>query len=461
MENLFPVEFVRRIKDQVYIDPVSLLHALSSPSPVSVRVNPAKWKTNLPESLERVPWCETGYYIGKRPVFTLDPLLHAGCYYVQEASSMFLEVVLRCIGADRSGLRILDMSASPGGKTTHLSSLSGPDSIVIANEPVRSRIGALVENTIRWGVPKTIISNNDPDDFSRLPSYFDIVLVDAPCSGEGMFRKSDVRKLWSTSGCDMCSDRQKRILKAAWQCLKPGGYLIYSTCTFNPDENESNVKWLIDNHDAGIVRIDTSRYEGVTEIGNNDFMGCGLHPGRIRGEGFFIAAVQKFEGNGAPDTVKRSVKPAKPVKGVPDRVTEMIGQAVGSVHLSGDYCYYLPGPYDEIALLREKLNLVKIGTEICHIKRESIIPSHDFSMSSVMKEGVFPAVEISWSDAIRYLRKDTIPVRDEMPKGWFLVTFSGVRLGFMNNIGSRLNNYFPASSRIRMDAAGTEVRVLI
>jgi len=460
MNLVFPEEFKERLSGQGYICKDSLLSALSDDSPVSVRLNPAKWVI-APASGEKVPWCNTGYYLPVRPLFTLDPLFHAGCYYVQEASSMFLEVVFKAVGGEGKGLRILDMCASPGGKSTHLASLAGTGSILISNETVRSRLGALVENTIRWGASNTLISNNDPGDFGRLPGYFDIILVDAPCSGEGMFRKQEVRSQWSTAGCDLCSDRQRRILKSAWECLKPGGKLIYSTCTFNPAENEDNVLWLTESYGAITVSVDITQYEGIQEVGKEGCMGYGFHPGKIRGEGFFIAAVMKPLNEEVVESSRGWSASRQTGRGMPPEISELLISHDGSLVIWGDRCFHLPGHGDEMSMLQKNLNLIRNGTETCSIKRNGIIPSHELSVSELLRGEAFPAIELSWSDAIRYLRKDTLPVRDEMPAGWFIVTFSGVRLGFMNNIGSRLNNYFPASSRIRMDAAGTEVRVLI
>ena len=333
-------------------------------------------------------------------------------------------------------------------------------SILISNETVRSRLGALVENTIRWGASNTLISNNDPGDFARLPGYFDIILVDAPCSGEGMFRKQEVRSQWSTASCDLCSDRQRRILKSAWECLKPGGKLIYSTCTFNPAENEDNVRWLTETHDAVTVEVDIAQYEGIQEVGKEGYVGYGFHPGKIRGEGFFIAALMKPLNDEALESRRGWSVSRHTGRGIPSGISELLIRHDGSLVIWGDRCFHLPSNGDEMAMLLKNLNLIRKGTEICSIKRNDIIPSHELSVSELLKGEAFPAIELSWSDAIKYLRRDTLPVKSEMTHGWCLVTYSGVRLGFINNIGTRLNNYYPASYRIRMDAAGTEVRVL-
>jgi len=221
MSRLFPEEFTSRLASQEYIDRDILLDALSDDSPVSIRLNTAKWDV-APPSGESVPWCDTGYYLPQRPLFTLDPLFHAGCYYVQEASGMFLEQVFRHSEFDKPGFRILDLCAAPGGKTTHLSSLAGPGSLIIANEVIRGRAGVLAENITKWGLGNTIVTSSDPSAFGRLGAYFDMILVDAPCSGEGMFRDVKARREWSRGNCELCPGRQRRILSDVWPSLKGG-----------------------------------------------------------------------------------------------------------------------------------------------------------------------------------------------------------------------------------------------
>ena len=238
-ESFFPEAFARRIEEQLGTRQARLLlDALDGDPVVSVRYNP--YKTTSKPALEPVPWSRYGFYLTERPSFTLDPSLHGGAYYVQEASSMFLEAVFGAIADSEAPLRILDLCAAPGGKTTLLSSLAGPESLIVANEPVRARAAVLSDNVRRWGIGNVVVTSADPARFAPFGHYFDLILVDAPCSGEGMFRKDrESRRQWSESGAELCAARQRRILGEAWDALRPGGALIYSTCTFNPAENRA------------------------------------------------------------------------------------------------------------------------------------------------------------------------------------------------------------------------------
>ena len=257
-ESFFPEAFARRIEEQLGTRQARLLlDALDGDPVVSVRYNP--YKTTSKPALEPVPWSRYGFYLTERPSFTLDPSLHGGAYYVQEASSMFLEAVFGAIADSEAPLRILDLCAAPGGKTTLLSSLAGPESLIVANEPVRARAAVLSDNVRRWGIGNVVVTSADPARFAPFGHYFDLILVDAPCSGEGMFRKDrESRRQWSESGAELCAARQRRILGEAWDALRPGGALIYSTCTFNPAENEQNVRWLL----AIRLRRDDRRRDG-------------------------------------------------------------------------------------------------------------------------------------------------------------------------------------------------------
>ncbi len=252
--TVLPEEFLRRV-------PPELAAALDGTPPVSVRFNPFK-VSDRPEGLRQVPWCRYGYYLDERPQFSLDPAWHAGAYYVQEASSMFVGELAGDIG----GLRVLDLCAAPGGKTTLLSTLTGLDGLVVANEPIRARAQVLADNVARWGLGNVVVTNNDPSHFAGFRDWFDVVLVDAPCSGEGMFRRNpESRGEWSEANVVLCARRQRRILGDILAVLKPGGRLIYSTCTFNRAENEENVEWLID--ELGGEAVDVQSPAGVVHEG--------------------------------------------------------------------------------------------------------------------------------------------------------------------------------------------------
>src|SRR5450759_4291162 len=310
---MFPEGFKQRILDQKSIDAEALLKALEEPSPVSIRINPSKWNKR-PLNAESVPWCKNGYYLGIRPSFTLDPLFHSGCYYPQEASGMFLEQAVKQTTESLENIRVLDLCGAPGGKSTHLSDLIGPDNLLVANEVIRSRAAILAETVTKWGSGNTIVTQNDPALFGRLSEYFDIIVVDAPCSGEGMFRNNVAINEWSVDNTAHCSERQKRILMDIWPALKENGILIYSTCTFNPGENEENIKWLIGKHEAEIVRLNIAEFKGITEIDYQGIYGYGFYPDRIRGEGFFLSVIRKT-GKQGKNHIRSQRKPElKPAK---------------------------------------------------------------------------------------------------------------------------------------------------
>ncbi len=259
---MFPERFIQRIQSQKYINADGLLKALQEPAPVSIRINPSKWNLK-PLNSDPVPWCTTGFYLEKRPSYTLDPLFHSGCYYPQEASGMFIEQVFRQVVNTGQYIRVLDLCGAPGGKSTHLSSLIGIHGLIVANEVIKTRAAVLAENIIKWGGVNTIVTQNDPSAFSGLQGFFDVILVDAPCSGEGMFRDVVAINEWSEENTLHCSERQRRILSDVWPSLKDNGILIYSTCTFNPGENEENIRWMVKRNLAVTIELEISELEGV------------------------------------------------------------------------------------------------------------------------------------------------------------------------------------------------------
>lgn len=289
---MYPESFIRRISTQEYIDAGELLDSLQQASPSSIRINLSKWN-KWPLDSERVPWCSSGFYLKTRPSFTLDPLFHSGCYYPQEASGMFIEQVFRQIVNTDRYIRVLDLCGAPGGKSIHLSSMIGPGGLLVSNEVIRSRAAVLAENIAKWGAGNTIVTQNDPSVFTGLHGFFDVILIDAPCSGEGMFRDAVAINEWSEENTFHCSDRQKRILADVWPALDENGILIYSTCTFNPGENEENIKWLETSHQAESLELDLSEFPEITKIDFQGINGYGFYPGRIKGEGFFVSVIKK------------------------------------------------------------------------------------------------------------------------------------------------------------------------
>ncbi len=453
---MIPEEFVKRIHSQKYIASEALLKALEEPSPVSIRINHSKWNKR-PLNSEPVPWCSNGYYLENRPSYTLDPLFHSGCYYPQEASSMFLEQVIRQTSVLSENFRVLDLCAAPGGKSTHLSDIIGPDNLLVANDAIRSRASILAETITKWGSGNTLVTQNDPATFGRLSGFFDIIIVDAPCSGEGMFRVETAVREWSVGNTFHCSERQKRILMDVWPALKENGILVYSSCTFNPGENEENIKWFIGKKEAECIQLDVSAFKGISEIDFEGIFGYGFYPDKIRGEGFFISAIRKTS-----QQEKTKVKSQRKTELQPDKNDlEVVNQwthfSKDRIFKWGEELFAVPCAMDDYLHLYRNLKIVKPGTKVFVIKNNNYLPSHELAISHQLKTDAFPGNEINLSEALSFMRRDNFMLHNAA-KGWNIVTYKGINLGFANNLGNRVNNYFPMEWRIRMNLPdrGTE-----
>jgi 16S rRNA C967 or C1407 C5-methylase (RsmB/RsmF family)/NOL1/NOP2/fmu family ribosome biogenesis protein len=447
--KMFPEEFVKRIHAQKYIDAEALLKALSGPSPVSVRINSAKWGKK-PVDSQRIPWSENGYYLRNRPSYTLDPLFHSGCYYPQEASGMFLEQMIKQTSRVDDNMKVLDLCAAPGGKSTLLSEIIGPGNLLVSNDAIRSRSAVLAETLSKWGSGNFLVTQNDPTAFARLPGYFDVIFVDAPCSGEGMFRSDVALKEWSVNNTRHCAERQKRIIMDVWPALKENGILIYSTCTFNPGENEENIKWLIGKNEASSLNIDLSEFNGITEIDFEGIFGYGFYPGQVRGEGFFIAAVRKTS-NQEKLKIKSQKRSDLLLTSNDIRIAnDWANFSKERLFRWGDEVFEVPCAMDEYLNLYRNLKIVKAGTKIFTVKNTSYLPSHEVALSAGLKKEAFPCVDLDLSSALKYMKRDTLIIKNAI-KGWNVVTYKGVNIGFINNLGNRINNYFPVEWRIRMD----------
>jgi 16S rRNA C967 or C1407 C5-methylase (RsmB/RsmF family)/NOL1/NOP2/fmu family ribosome biogenesis protein len=422
--------------------------AHESDSPTSIRIHPDKFKkpSNAP-----IPWTSFGQYLPERPQFTLDPSFHAGAYYVQEASSMFLEQAVRQSVDLRQSLRVLDLCAAPGGKSTHLLSLISKDSLLVANEVIQSRATVLSENVQKWGYPNALVTSNDPGDFGRVAGYFDLMVVDAPCSGEGLFRKdADAMKEWSPEHVGLCAARQRRILSDVWPALKEGGILIYCTCTYNAEENEDNLSWLQGQQGLESVSLKTEDSWGVQEVVSGKITGYHFYPHRVQGEGFFLAVVRK---KGAADTVRTKSKfsfatpPAKAVEQVNHWVVE---PTRFRFILQDDLILMLPAALaTDIAWLSERLRMFNKGTAIAALKHEKLVPEHAAAMSTELSHEFFTREPLSKDLALAYLRKDNLML-GEGKRGFALVTYEDLPLGWVNLLGTRINNLYPAGWRIRM-----------
>jgi 16S rRNA C967 or C1407 C5-methylase (RsmB/RsmF family)/NOL1/NOP2/fmu family ribosome biogenesis protein len=450
---MFPGEFIQRLATQQYIDKEQLLSALGSPSPASIRINRAKWDL-VPRSSSPVPWSDHGFYLESRPSFTSDPLFHAGCYYPQEASGMFAGQALRQIMGGAENIRVLDLCGAPGGKSLVASDVTGPGSLLVSNEVIRQRSAVLAETMAKWGSGKTIVTNSDPSVFGRLEGFFDVIIADAPCSGEGMFRNEVAVNEWSAANTMLCAERQQRILMDAWPALKENGVLIYSTCTFNPAENEENMKWLSDEKNASAIRLDISAFPGITEISCGNIFGYGFYPGRIKGEGFFLSALRKTESAKRKTLKSGKLSFIRPTGKEKDRVMELADTGQSELLKFNDEIYAIPCDYGTYSELYGNLRIISPGTKLFKLKNNDFIPAHEFALSGIIRKDSYPRAEMGFDPAIRYLQREAFSLHDAK-RGWNLVTCHGVPLGFVNNIGNRVNNYYPVDWRIRMKVTET------
>ena len=485
-----PVAFIEQIKALLPNEHEAFFKAMDEPSPVSVRLNN---KVALTPTYPQVPHCQTGYYLPNRPVFTLDPWFHAGVYYVQEAGSMYLEQVVRkylsvpfslsvnntstssgpvndestnrLIGdvlmtegnnrltpnsslltpnyicsstnskAELHAIRALDLCAAPGGKSTHLASLLGDDSLLISNEVMPQRAHILAENATKWGYGNMAVTNNRPADFGKLAGYFDLILTDVPCSGEGMFRKDEKAiEDWSPAYVLECAERQRSILTDVWPALKQDGLLIYSTCTFNKAENEDNIAWIA--QELGAEILESRHFYFHTD----------------QSEGLFMAALRKT----APTTqmrVKSKVESRK--SKVESLKSPLINSENWCIKEEKDLVYALPKAYEaDFAILDKHLRWLKKGIGIATLKGKNQTPHIDLALSRHINKEAFITYELDLPTALHYLKGESITLPDA-PIGYLLLTFKGVPMGWGKNIGNRCNNLYPDAWRIRMNIPDT------
>ena len=412
-----------------------------------------------------VPWCAAGRYLSSRPSFTLDPAMHQGRYYVQDASSMFLShVVNTLVGDSAAPLLALDACAAPGGKTTALIDALPDGSVVVANEYVPKRAAILKENIIKWGYPGVVVTRDDTARIARACRDFDVVVADVPCSGEGMMRKDKTAvEQWSPSLVDECVARQREIVVNLWDAVVPGGYLIYSTCTFNRKENELMVEHMVRDIGAESVRIQVEPDWNITPGIDTSCHCYRFLPGLTRGEGLFMAVLRKpgeaergkglGRGGKKPAGKKASRRPSAAAVNVRD-----VAAAAGK-WLSRDGGYELtvdegrvnavPGNMSALSCaLSERLNVIHHGVCVGEIKGGAIIPSQSLAMSQALSIDAFPRVELSREAALDYLRREALTLPDGTPKGFVLVCYESYPLGFVKNLGSRANNLYPSEWRV-------------
>ncbi|GET24571.1 rRNA methyltransferase [Prolixibacter sp. NT017] len=449
MATQLPESFTQRMQAQLGDEFEAFQQSLSEAAVSSIRVNSAKSKN--PVNGKAVPWCQTGFYLDERPFYTLDPFLHAGVYYVQEASSMFLEQAFCQL--PNEPLKVLDLCGAPGGKSTHIVSLLPENSLLVSNEVIRSRAVILSENLKKWGNPNIIVTNNDPKDFATFEGQFDVLVVDAPCSGEGLFRRDEnAIAEWSPENTTLCAQRQQRILADVWPALKPGGVLIYSTCTYNPGENEENLKWLNEFAEVENTSLPVKADWGVTETEAAGLSGYRFYPHKTKGEGFFMAVVRKLDGE--------TSRIPKKLKSAAFSVASSSEKALVEGWLTGDNLdifklnealFAFPSKYAAVLTwLQKGLRIVHAGVKIGEQKKKEVVPVHELALSPILQRGTFPEIELTLNDAIKFLHRDEIrPEAKE--RGWHLLTYQDIPLGWAKNLGNRFNSNYPKEWRIRMD----------
>lgn len=456
-----PDAFLERMESSLGDQFTDFRNSFQNDVPVSVRINSQKWSGELP--VDKVPWCANGFYLEKRPLFTADPWLHAGAYYVQEPHSMFLEQAFKTAELPENAL-VLDLCAAPGGKTTHLLSLLHPGDLLVSNEVIRSRAAILLENITKWGSTQVVVTRNDPREFVALGEIFDLIVADVPCSGEGLFRKDPGSAgEWSPENAGHCALRQQRILSEAWKCLKPGGYLIYSTCTYNPAENEENLQWLSEHEEAEPVKIAVSESWNISVISHGNIYGYRFYPHQSRGEGFFLGMVRKGErlkDFRLKDTRLKDIRlkdirrkgQGESTRKVPEELVFWINpgfevtwfQEKGIWHsFPASWSSYLP-------FMEKHLTVLQAGTPVATQLGDQFIPHPALALSLACNREAFPEYVCNLQEAIAFLRKENLTARSP-EKGWMLVTFRDLPLGWIKNLGNRTNNYFPGEWRIRME----------
>ena len=485
-------------------------------APTSIRLNPFKCKegedVKTPKEEkdvnsqkegeqkvmgEPIPWCpSTGRYLTTRPNFTFDPWLHAGKYYVQEASSMFVDLVIRQLVHEP--VMMLDLCAAPGGKSTAVRAALPEGSLLFSNEPMRTRSQILAENIQKFGHPDMIVTNNYPRDYKKSKLQFDVILTDVPCSGEGMFRKDDgAIAEWSLQNVDNCWHLQREIVSDIWSCLKPGGILIYSTCTFNAHEDEENIAWICEELGAEPVAL-----TGIDDSWNitGNLIGSSIPvyrflPGKTRGEGIFLAVLRK-EGEEEENVLlsyaamaEKDKKKGKAKKGmnadqkgkagkgnknnagkagksnknvltmIPGNWIRSTSDALeeGEYGMGYDYqktedgdVYAIPQRWQYIhELAKNSLKVIHAGIKLGTDKGKGLIPDQCLALSTMLNPDAFPQEDLSYEDAIRYLRKEAVTLHVDSPKKYVLVTYQGVPLGWEKNIGNRANNLYPQEWKIK------------
>lgn len=462
---ILPDLFIRELRS-LGLD--SLIDTIGESKPeISLRLNPAKGISAgmLPFPTDgTVPWCASGYYLPERPFFTADPLLHQGGYYVQEASSMFHNFIISFICSQVSGpVRLLDACAAPGGKTTAAIEALPEGSLVVANEIIPSRAAVLRENIIKWSYPSCIVTRSDTASYSLLKHTFDIIMADVPCSGEGMMRKEpEAVAQWSPSLVEECAARQWQIVENLWPALRPGGYFIYSTCTFNRHENEEMVERIIDTYGAESISLPVDPAWSISPGIDTNASCYRFIPGRIRGEGLFVALLRKpdeLSGTASSRHKKKCSRSSSVSSELINRASEFISEPMldlYSVYTASDRIMAFPETLIPVLdLISRHCDVIHEGVTLATVKGRYLIPSHSLALSPLRDSGVFPEITLDRQEAIAYLSGEAPQFTTDTPTGYVIPTFAALPLGFAKNLGRRANNLYPAPWRIRMKSGAS------
>ena len=464
-EIKLPLPFITQMEGLLGNDYATFEKALLLPSKRSIRLHPHKWKQEL--SLQQVPWNKQGYWLDEEATVTYDPLFHAGAYYVQEASSMFLAQLLEACIKDKEELTVLDLCAAPGGKSTLICDVLNEKHLLVSNEVIKTRVHILDENLLKWGYNNVIVTHNDPADFDRLGTFFDIIVVDAPCSGEGMFRKDPAAmNEWDAAHVDMCCSRQKRILADIWQALKPGGVIIYSTCTFNRKENEENIRWMQSHYQAEGIELNIPAFDGVETGNENGINFYRFYPHKVTGEGFFASVIRK------PETAEWTNHTGKREKWSKDRKAQqkqVIPEITKTILTKEDTYVFLHKEEfrcfsetfkDALAQISMCLKIFRAGTPLGILKGKDFLPDSAVAVSIHLNKELFTSIDLTYDEAIKYLSKEEFTLGQES-KGWNIMCYNGVPLGWIKAMPNRFNNYFPSEWRIRNQWNGESKRFMI
>lgn len=460
---VLPQEFISMI--DAYGSPLlgGLAGALESTLPaVSVRANTRKGIAP-PPGARLVPWAQSGWYLDTRPQFTFDPAIHQGLYYVQDASSMAVGAVAAALAAGQP-VRYLDACAAPGGKTTAAADALPQGSLIVANEYDHRRAAVLAENMAKWGCPASVVSRGDTAKFRSLQGFFDIIAADVPCSGEGMMRKdAEAVRQWSPALVAGCAARQKEIVGNLWPALRPGGYLIYSTCTFNRQENEEMVAYMVSELDAEPVATGLPSGHGIAPGIDTPYPCRRFMPHLLQGEGLFLAVLRKPEdGDSRKGRVDGNIKgrnKPRPAATSPALLRQVAAQVSELIESPQDYTFHIDSPGDTafavlrqhddaVCRLRQALDVIYGGLVVGTVKGRDLVLSQHLAMSTAFRQSALPSCEVDYPTAVSYLRREAVTLPGSVQRGYVLLTYAGHPLGFVKNMGNRSNNLYPQQWRI-------------